>query len=118
MSKKLEISNIQSNILIRILYEQLDINNIREASGFLEEQFEENQVYILDFEEVNFIDSSGLGGLIKIKKSLTNMESDLYIINLNPRVDTIMQLTQTNKFLNCIGTLDEALQKLENDDSV
>ena len=54
---------------------------------------------ILDFTNINFIDSSGLTMIINIYKNLSKHEKDLKIINVNKIVFDIFNITKLNTFM-------------------
>lgn len=79
---------------LKIIKEQLlpvvsEINN----SSIKEEQ-------VLDFENINFIDSSGLSMIINLYKNLSEHDKTLKIINVNELITDIFDVTKLNTFVN------------------
>lgn len=53
----------------------------------------------LNLADVNFIDSSGVGTLIKGYQRVRNLGSEMYIFGLNDVLKKVFVLTQVNTFL-------------------
>jgi len=67
---------------------------------------------ILNMEEVEYIDSSGIGALIYICSTLKKNNLKLYITNIHGSVKKVIELTKLMGFFPIAETLEEALQKL------
>lgn len=63
---------------------------------------------ILVLSQIDFIDSSGLGALIRLVKQAQNLGGRFQIVT-NPRVTQTVKLVRLEKFLSLVGTLEEAL---------
>ena len=50
------------------------------------------------FEEITFLDSSGLGSLIKILNYLKERRRELIIVGVTPKIRNIFQLSRLEKF--------------------
>ncbi|MBF2056979.1 MAG: STAS domain-containing protein [Cyanobacterium sp. T60_A2020_053] len=66
---------------------------------------------ILDLSQIDFIDSSGLGALVRIVKAMEAVKGKLQIVT-NPRVTQTVKMVRLEKFLNLRPSLDEALEDL------
>jgi anti-anti-sigma factor len=69
-----------------------------------------NQV-ILDLSSIEFLDSSGLGALVKIAKKLKDAGGSFQIV-ANPRVTQTVKLVRLEKFLSLRNSLDDALKNI------
>ena len=47
----------------------------------------------LDFAEVSFIDSSGLGALVLLHKEAGGVGKKLFLMNLSPAIDHLLEIT-------------------------
>ncbi len=56
--------------------------------------------FIFDFNNINFIDSSGLSMIINIYKKLSQNENSLHVINANELISNIFNITKLNTFVN------------------
>lgn len=70
-----------------------------------------NQI-ILDLSQIDFIDSSGLGALVRIVKSMEATKGKLQIVT-NARVTQTVKMVRLEKFLNLRNSLDEALADIK-----
>lgn len=66
---------------------------------------------ILDLAQIDFVDSSGLGALVRLAKKIQTIGGTLQIIS-NPRVTQTVRLVRLEQFLSLRGSLDEALSNL------
>lgn len=67
---------------------------------------------ILDLSAIDFVDSSGLGALVRLVKKAQTAEGSLQIVT-NPRVTQTVKLVQLQKFLTLQPSVDEALNNLK-----
>ena len=52
---------------------------------------------VLDLGELDFIDSTGLGGLVGALKRFRDLDGDLALANVRPRVAKLLELTGLDK---------------------
>jgi len=71
----------------------------------------EGQV-ILNLEDVQFVDSSGLGAIVASMKSL-GQGRKLALAGLNPTVEKVFRLTRMDSVIPLFLTLDDALAELQ-----
>jgi len=71
----------------------------REVSELLELGIE---VILIDFTDITFMDSSGLGALVAILQRARTNKSELYLCSLNDQVQMIMELTKMDKIFNLL----------------
>lgn len=67
---------------------------------------------ILDLSAIDFIDSSGLGALVRLAKAAKEANGTLQIVS-NARVTQTVKLVRLEKFLSLGPSVDEALQNLQ-----
>jgi anti-anti-sigma factor len=61
--------------------------------------------------QIDFIDSSGLGALVRIAKHMESIKGKMQIVS-NPRVTQTVKMVRLEKFLNLKNSLDEALKDI------
>jgi anti-sigma B factor antagonist len=64
---------------------------------------------VLDFVEVSFIDSSGLGAVLSTLRQLTGRGGDLKICNASKPVRVVFELVRFHRILDILNTREEAL---------
>ena len=67
---------------------------------------------ILILSQIDFIDSSGLGALVRLAKDAQNGGGSLQIVT-NPRVTQTVKLVRLEKFLSLQASLEAALENLQ-----
>ena len=68
---------------------------------------------IINLEEVEYIDSSGIGALIYICSIIKKAGYKLFITNIHGSVKKVVELTKLVGFFPMTNSLEEAIQKLE-----
>jgi anti-sigma B factor antagonist len=69
--------------------------------------------YIINLENVDYIDSSGIGALIYICSTIKKMGLKLVITNIHGSVKKVIELTKLMGYFPIAPTIDEALQRME-----
>lgn len=54
-------------------------------------------ILLIDFQDVKFIDSSGLGTLVSAMKSVRNAGGKFYVCSMNDQVKMLFELTKMNR---------------------
>ncbi|HIK37711.1 MAG TPA: STAS domain-containing protein [Geminocystis sp. M7585_C2015_104] len=67
---------------------------------------------VLDLSQIDFIDSSGLGALVRIAKQVESVKGKMAIVS-NARVTQTVKMVRLEKFLKLYNSLDEALKGIE-----
>lgn len=81
---------------LKLIKEQLQpiINDINDSNNCEESVF--------DFDNINFIDSSGLAMIINVYKKLLENDKKLVLINVNDVIENIFNITKVNTFVEVI----------------
>jgi anti-sigma B factor antagonist len=69
--------------------------------------------FIINLENVDYIDSSGIGALIYICSTIKKMNNKLAIANIHGSVKKVIELTKLMGYFPIAATIDEALQRME-----
>lgn len=67
---------------------------------------------VLVLSQIDFIDSSGLGALVRLVKEAQSNQGSLQVVT-NPRVTQTVKLVRLEKFLSLQTTVEEAIANLE-----
>ncbi|MCP4251482.1 MAG: STAS domain-containing protein, partial [bacterium] len=59
--------------------------------------------------QVDYMDSSGVGTLVKIANAVKEYDGKLVLIGPNPRVLSIFEITALDKYFNIVATEQEAM---------
>ncbi len=108
MSFKKEIIEIEGKPPVISLYGELDIYASQEFKNDSLNLLKTTQDDIyLDFTNLDYIDSTGLGALISILKEANESDRDIYLIEVNERIRKLFKITQLEEMFKFVGELDE-----------
>ena len=69
--------------------------------------------YVMDLEQVDFMDSAGLGTLIAVLKRITERGGDMKIACLQKKPRMVFEITRAYRVFEIYDTLAEALEKFD-----
>ena len=69
--------------------------------------------FVINLQNVDYIDSSGIGALIYICSTIKKMGLKLVITNIHGSVKKVIELTKLMGYFPIAPTIDEALQRME-----
>lgn len=69
---------------------------------------------IINLDNVEYIDSSGIGALIYICSTLKKMNLKLVIANIHGSVKKVIELTKLMGYFPIANSIDEALEQIDN----
>jgi anti-sigma B factor antagonist len=125
-----KINNSKNNFkLYGSFYKEKESILIIKASGYLEtansdifsnsilkilDKNKNIKLFILDLKKINYVSSTGIGALIRIISELKKRDKNIYWMNLNEKVYSIIDLLGFTKFfriLNSENELDAVIKK-------
>ncbi len=114
----LQVKEHSENVLIVTPDFNIDIENIDSVVAMKEQILNwiaktENPVLIMDLGNCEYIDSTGLGNIIRIYEQLRRKQGSFIAINVNDNVNDIFEITTINKLIQIYLTLEEALESIE-----
>jgi anti-sigma B factor antagonist len=74
-----------------------------------------NKKIVLNLGEVQYVDSSGIGELVKTHTTVRNQGGQLRLVNLNKRINDLLQLTRLSAVFDIDGDEASALKSLRGD---
>lgn len=102
----------EEHTVMKLQEERLDAHNSGELRdrilGLLEAG---GQKLIIDLSGVSFIDSSGLGALLSGYKNANLRSGSFVLVGLQPRVQSMFELTRLHRVFEIFPTLEGALAK-------
>jgi anti-sigma B factor antagonist len=100
----------EESVLIIGLSNVLIINELTDAvtTGI----YQKERLFALDMQELKFIDSSGLGGLVAQFKQINVQGGKLVLYGLTPFVQKLVEMTKLNRVLTIARDEAEAKQLL------
>ncbi len=107
----LEILSENGVVIVVPLVRRLDASVALTFKEQVQEVIGQNNNILLDFSHVDFIDSSCLGALVSILKSL-NGKGDLVLCSLNSNIYNLFKLTRMDRIFSIRDKRQDALQML------
>ena len=68
---------------------------------------------LVDFKQVTFMDSSGLGALVKALKTVNAAEVNFFLCSVNEQVGMLFELTSMDKYFNILRDREEFNKQLD-----
>ncbi|GHV26068.1 anti-sigma factor antagonist [Spirochaetia bacterium] len=91
---------------------ELDLYNAYKLKELLTKMLEKKiERFIINLDEVEYIDSSGIGVLIYISSTVKKSNLKLAITNVHGSVQKVLELTKLTGYFPITATLDEAMTK-------
>jgi anti-sigma B factor antagonist len=63
---------------------------------------------ILDLSGVSYVDSSGVGTIVELKRRAMRHKSKVVLVGLQERVRSVLEITRLDKFFDITSSIDEA----------
>lgn len=102
----------QGILIVRPLEQSLDATNIQEFKQFMSERVQAGSRHIaFDLSGIEFIDSSGLGGIISVLKAVGEA-GNVALFGVNENVRTLFKLTRTDRIFPIVPGVSEAVRAL------
>ena len=70
------------------------------------------RVILIDFREVTFMDSSGLGALVLCLKKVRAVDGKLFICSINDQIRMLLELTSMDRVFEIFSSREELEQKI------
>ncbi len=103
-----EVEHGEPWTVLRVLEERIDAHNSGELKSHLLDLLEKNVASLaVDLSPVRFIDSSGLGALLAGYKNANLRQARLLLVGVQPRVQSMFELTRLHHVFEIVGRLDE-----------
>ena len=89
---------------------EMDLYNSYKLKELVMKMLEKNvKSFIINLEQVDYIDSSGIGALIYICSTIKKMNLKLYISNIHGSVKKVIELTKLMGYFLIANSVEEAL---------
>lgn len=109
---KLDVARRDGLVVCRICGE-LDSSNSRELLDSLDREVSAgNSRVVFSLAELDYIDSSGLGALVKCLKQSRASGGDVKLCGLKPEVKKVLELTRLDRIFDIFPTEDDAVENL------
>lgn len=96
-------------IVVGFAINSLDGNNSPDFRKVIRPVLEESATVVLDMQNLQFVDSSGLGALLSCMRFKQDHGGQLLISGLSKPVRTLFELMRLNRVFNIFNNVDEIL---------
>lgn len=109
----LKFNKVDDKLVVTLVGE-LDHHSAEEVRVKIDDRIERDNIkkVIMDFKEVTFMDSSGIGVVIGRLKKIKNRDGKVCITNVNKRVDKVFTLSGLYKIITVYNDVNEALASI------
>ncbi len=105
---KIKKEKIKDFILLAPEEERIDAHNSTEFKEYILDLIKKGHInLIVQLDKVRFIDSSGLGALLAGFKNAQRKSGNLLLVNVQPQVLSMFELTRLNRVFEIYSDLDE-----------
>jgi anti-sigma B factor antagonist len=109
---ELKIRKIADNYIIDVNGE-MDLYNSYKLKELISRMLEKKVAhYIINLENVDYIDSSGIGALIYICSTIKKLSLKLAIANIHGSVKKVIELTRLMGYFPIVNNIEEALHRM------
>lgn len=107
-------NRIENGICVISVEGNIALDGVNEAKTYLRPHMENQELkgILINFEKVNFIDSSGIGLIVSVFKAMQQREGKFALSNLSKKNEEIFTITRLNKILDIYSTESEALASM------
>lgn len=104
-------TRVEQNALIAKVFGELDLVIAEQFKATIEKELAAAKInnLILDLQDVTFIDSSGLGAILGRYKMLSEKQGKMVLLNPQPGVKRILELSGVLRIINIYADLSVAL---------
>ena len=110
---------VLKNFNIDFISRVVQIGNVKDNNSYDFDYIKENvddiimrkniKNIIFDFHNIKFMDSSGIGVIIGRYKKIANVHGNVSVINMNPRVEKVFNLSGMGKIINVYKSYEDAI---------
>jgi len=109
----LETKEVEGFIFLKPLKQNIDVTVSTEFKAKIVDLInQDNNFFLLNLSQVDFVDSSGLGAMISILKMLTLNNGDIVLCELQDPVLNLFTLTRMNNVFKICSSEKEGLESL------
>ena len=105
---------VANKICVVSITGNIALDGVNEAKDYLKPLLEEPDLkgLLINFNQVNFIDSSGIGLIVSLFKTLQQREAKFGLSDLSKKNEEIFNITRLNKILDIYPTESEGITSM------
>ncbi len=99
----------EPNVTLVYLSGEIDLRTSPQLRATLLEIVDEKPArVVLDLSGVSYMDSSGIGTMVELKRRAAQRDSKVVLVGLQERVRSVFEITRLDKFFDIVDSIDEA----------
>jgi anti-sigma B factor antagonist len=111
---EINVKQYLTSIYIIDLVGELDLYNSHNVKEVINKMIAEGKTkFILNLDELNYIDSGGIGSLISVYSVMRKNNLQFQIINIHGSVRQVIELTKLIGYFPISESLEDAISKME-----
>ncbi|NLI79855.1 MAG: STAS domain-containing protein [Candidatus Riflebacteria bacterium] len=111
MELKIEVRQAAEGVTLIVLRGEIGTETVNQFKDRVDQIVNEGQTkLIMDFQEVNYLNSMGLGVVAATLKKVKKGKGDLKLINLSPAVQELFELTRLTKVFEIFESQEAAVK--------
>ena len=109
----IKFSNVNGYLIIELIGE-LDHHSAETARIKIDDRIDRDNIkkVILNFRNVTFMDSSGIGVVIGRYRKLKNKDGKICVVEVNKRIDKVFSLSGLYKIIQSYKNVQEAMESI------
>lgn len=111
MEIKIDVRQKGSDITLIVLRGEIGTETVNQFKDRIDQIVADGKIkLIMDFQEVNYLNSMGLGVVAATLKKVKKTKGDLKLINLSPAVQELFELTRLTKVFEIFDSEESAVK--------
>ena len=111
MDIKIDVRPKGNNITLIVLNGEIGTETVNQFKDRIDQIVNDgNTRLIMDFQDVNYLNSMGLGVVAATLKKVKKSKGDLKLLNLSPAVQELFELTRLTKVFEIFDSEDTAIK--------
>ena len=111
MELKMEVKPRGEGITVIVLRGEIGTETVNQFKDRIDQLVAEGQCkLIMDFQEVNYLNSMGLGVVAATLKKVKKIKGDLKLVKLSPAVQELFELTRLTKVFEIFESEEDAFK--------
>jgi len=105
---------IEDNVCIFSIEGNIALDGVSDVKSYIKPFLSDEDIkgIVINFESVNFIDSSGIGLIVSVFKNLQQRKASLTLCQLSAKNKEIFNMTRLDKILNIFDSEQEAIENI------
>ena len=104
------VSEVEDRIVVFNIFGRLDASNSIELKSIFENELQKYDKFVFNLENLEFIDSTGLGGLVYCLKIADQKKGAIKIASLQPKPKLVFDTTKAENIFDIYDDLNSALK--------